>query len=475
MTPPSQSIDPTATESGRNNTETAQSTNLTNDDYERIAAENAQLEKEVREQQAAAKREAEFAAMLARNAELKAQKAQLAVATPVQRQSAAPIDDRSTSSPSPPVERALKFTPVTDGRLDFYAHTMNSSNPANSVSAPVPVQATASTRHFAVKIPAPEPFDGLSKPGESAEARLEVFIPAIEKHIHHQSLIQGVTPSAAEFCANACFYLTGAAASIVNRLELRVNQSHRATGVPVNITWPEVRDALRSELGKPLAGHMLINKMMKVAQKSGESVDALTDRFELMLLELTRQNLDSRDLVVALYLNALSPPIRERLEETVNSKQDYFAQASITSNESRAALSHLRTLAKAREAFLSSQKANNNQTHNSQQRNPPSQPNSQSTKTNTQSRGFERVPEALFYERMNNGQCGKCGTAGHGPKSCPNKRVLTAVPASSASTSRTNHRFNMMNAEAEAESRQEQHESPQPQPTATQPVGPKNQ
>lgn len=183
------------------------------------------------------------------------------------------------------------------------------------------------------------------RPAESVEVRLENFIVAIEKYLHHQSVIQGITPSPEEFCVNACFYLTDVAAGVLNRLELRTNQSNRATGAASFITWPDVREALRTELGRPLPGHVLVLRMMKLSQRSNESVDTFTDRFDALLLELSRQGLDSRDAVVAYYLEALTPIIRERVEETVNMRANYWKEASISPNESRAAVSHLRTFA----------------------------------------------------------------------------------------------------------------------------------
>jgi hypothetical protein len=303
---------------------------------------------------------------------------------------------------------------------------------------------------------------------------LEQFIIAIEKYLQHQSLVQDITPSAEEFCTNACFYLTGVAAGVVNRLELQANQTQRATGVATFITWPQVREALRTELGRPMPGHVLIIKMMRLAQKTTETVDAFTDRFEAFLLELSRQGLDSRDAVVAYYLNALLPSIRERVEETVNMKNDYFAQASISATESRAALAHLRTLAKAREAFLASQKSQASHTQRPPQPHPHQSSNhsnshsSNQHKANDQSRQSERVPDQLFKDRMDSGLCGRCGAGGHPVHSCPNKRTFNA---STAPTKRPNNRFNVMSTATDTEA---QHEAQQPQPANASSVVPKN-
>lgn len=277
-------------------------------------------------------------------------------------------------------------------------------------------------------------------------------------------------PSPEEFCSNARFYLTHLAAGVANRLELTAIQTQNATGVPTSLTWPILRAALRKEFGKPLAGHMLITAMFQISQKPGESVDALTARFEVLLFELTRQELDSRDLVVALYMHSLAPSIRDRVEESVNGKADYFDQVSISATESRAALAHVRTLAKAREAFLASQKPQSSHI----QRTTPVQSNhsnshpSNQHKANDQPRRFERVPDELFKDRMNSGLCGKCGASGHPPHSCPNKRSVTA---STAPAKRSNNRFNVMGAVAETET---QHDSQHSQSSSASAASPKN-
>jgi hypothetical protein len=151
------------------------------------------------------------------------------------------------------------------------------------------------------------------------------------------------------------------------------------------------------------------------------------------------------------------------LNETVNMKHDYFAQASITATESRAALAHLRTLAKAREAFLASQKSQASHVlrptlaHPNQSSNHSNSHSSSQHKANDQSRRFERVPDQLFKDRMDSGLCGKCGAGGHPPHSCPNKRSFNA---STAPTKRSNNRFNMMSTITDTEA---QHEAHQPQ------------
>lgn len=455
--------------------------NLTDAEIEMLEAENAQLASELEQEEqerAAATRKAELRALIEKNARLKQQKAQsISITTPVNRS--------QSISQSLPVERSLKFTPITaitDGRLDFYAHTIGEQPTINErpLASSEAISQPPTSRRFVVKVPPPESFDGMHKPAtadrpaESVEVRLEHFIIAIEKYLQHQSIVQGITPSPEEFCMNACFYLTGVAAGVVNRLELQANQTQRATGVASVITWPQVREALRTELGRPMPGHTLIIKMMKLAQKTTETVDSFTDRFEALLLELSRQGLDSRDAIVAYYLNALLPNIRERVEETVNMKNDYFAQASISATESRAALSHLRTLAKAREAFLASQKSQASHilrptpAHSNQSSNHSSSHSSSQHKTNDQSRRYERVPDQLFKDRMDSGLCGKCGAGGHPPHSCPNKRSFNA---STAPVKRSNNRFNMMSAVTDTEA---QHEAQQPQSANASSVFPKN-
>lgn len=459
--------------------------NLTAEDIAIIEAENAQLASELEQDRAAAARKAELRALIAKNAQLKQQKAQAAsIVTPEHRSHSI----TSNITQSLPVERSLKFTPITsitDGRLDFYAHTIgdqplhNDATHSSSQAIP-PVSQPPVIRRFAVKVPPPDTFDGMGKPAtaekpaESVEVRLEQFIIAIEKYLQHQSVMQGISPSPEEFCSNACFYLTGVAAGVVNRLELRANQTSRATGIAAFITWPEVREALRTELGRPLAGHVLILKMMKLTQKPAESVDTFTDRFEALLLELSRQGLDSRDAVVAYYLNALSSVIRERVEETINMRNNYWGDASISSTESRAALAHLRTLAKARESFLASQKSQPPHVqrpapaHSNQSSNHANSHSSNQHKSNDQSHRFERVPDQLFKDRMDSNLCGKCGAGGHPPHACPNKRSFNA---STVPTKRSNSRFNVMSAVAETEA---QHAAKQPQPANPSSTDPKN-
>lgn len=109
--------------------------NLTDEEIAMLEAENAQLASELEQEEqerAAAARKAELRALIETNAQLKQQKARsVSMSTP---------DHRSQSmSQSLPVERSLKFTPVTaitDGRLDFYAHTIGERPAVNDRPPP---------------------------------------------------------------------------------------------------------------------------------------------------------------------------------------------------------------------------------------------------------------------------------------------------------------------------------------------------
>jgi hypothetical protein len=198
-----------------------------------------------------------------------------------------------------------------------------------------------------------------------------------------------------------------------------------------------------------LPGHQLLIRMISEKQLKNESVEVFSTRFDTWVNELCRQQLDSRDLVTALYLNGLAPPIRERVQETIDMKSDYFVQASISSSESRSALSHLRTLAKAREAFLASQKPSVATQQQNQQRNPQSNNQSKpSSQQNGQASRFEKVPDELFRERVAVGLCGKCGEKNHGRDRCPNQRSTAPVPATTAAK---RGRFNVMAVENNVE------------------------
>lgn len=51
------------------------------------------------------------------------------------------------------------------------------------------------------------------------------------------------------------------------------------------VLWPQLRKALEQRFGKPRAGHQLILQMMKLQQKTSESVEAYTVRFDSLHME----------------------------------------------------------------------------------------------------------------------------------------------------------------------------------------------
>jgi hypothetical protein len=167
-------------------------------------------------------------------------------------------------------------------------------------------------------------------------------------------------------------------------------------------------------------------------------------------VELTRQQLDSRDLAAALYMNALTPLVRDKVEERVNMTSAYFDQAKITKSESRAVVAHLHTMATAFETSIVSSSRRVHAPQNQVQVR-ANQPNNQqravtfqSTKhhevsANRRSDTVHQVPDELFQERKHAGLCGKCGSSSHNAFRCRAERSLAPVPAS-----KSNVRANMI-------------------------------
>lgn len=292
-----------------------------------------------------------------------------------------------------------------------------------------------------IKVPMPDKFDGTglssssSEPSESVAVKLAHALDSIEDYIEYLCDFKGITLSARQFVKIACRFLTGIAAGVYKHLQLIAKQEadRRGDAVPLLVLWPQVRSALEQRFGKPRAGHQLIRQMMKLRQKVGESVEDYTVRFDSLHMELTRQNLASRDLTVALYMEGLLSQVKEKVDEVVNSV-DYLEREDIGVHEARKAITALQLIATAREAHLASvsrqQQVNNSRPPQQAPVNQQSSHSNQRGHSSGKKNGDNRVqvPDALYSERIAAGLCGKCNSAAHVSRDCSNSRNLLPVP-----------------------------------------------
>lgn len=429
---------------------------LDDDQIAAIIAENNLITHQVQQReidQAAQLRQSHIRQIRAENQRLKQMRDEhLSPSTPPIRQSASTVhfDPASTFiEHSNRVDRALSFTPITDGRLDSCAAAL--ARPAkvtiaSSAKAAAHDESDDITSILNMDVPKPEPFNGkgrpatADRPSETVQVRLEHFIRSVERYIEYKCLCKNITPTAAQFCQLASLFLIDDAADMHDKMVLIANESARVTGILDSLTWPDVRRQLRKEYAKPVPGYQLIADMMAMRQRPTESVEEFSKRFDDSLTELVRQKLASRDLAATLFLGALLPHIREKILEIMGMKEDYFEEANITSSESRAAVSHLQRIATARERTLAANRQ-------SVQLAPKplqafQQPSHQAIKPASPSQQGERtsqVPVALFEERKLAGLCGRCGGAGHKTYGCRKPPQPTA-----SNVQRSSGRANMM-------------------------------
>lgn len=301
-----------------------------------------------------------------------------------------------------------------------------------------------------IRVPMPPKFDGSglcsssSDPAESVQVRLAHALDDIVDYIDFMADFKNISLSPRQFVKLACRFLTGTAAGVYKNLQLIAKQEADRIGhaAPSLVLWPDVRSALEARFGKPQPGHQLIRRMLKLAQRPGESVEAYTVRFDSLHMELTRQGLASRDLTVALFIEGLSPAIRDKVDEVVNSI-DYFERENIGNHEARKAVTALQLIAAARESHLSTNKNHHagatTQPRSPQQASSGQQPSSQAPRhKNGQPRPQTNVPDVLYSERIAAGLCGKCNSSSHTARECNNQRNTLPVPR------RTSARANVM-------------------------------
>ncbi|KAJ3176160.1 hypothetical protein HDU85_007590, partial [Gaertneriomyces sp. JEL0708] len=231
-------------------------------------------------------------------------------------QFAHPLSTQASSS-----GRALDFgTPYTSSGADMYGRAI--SQPPKKV----PRRQTLSgidrmdaEDEVIIRVPMPDKFDGTgllvasNDPSESVQVRLALGLDSIVDYIEYQCDSQGFVPSERQFVKAASRFLSGTAAGVYKDLKLIAQQEavRRGDDVPALVTWPQLRKALELRFGRPQPGHQLIRSMSKLRQKANESVESYTVRFDSLHMELTRQNLATRDLSIALYLDGLLPALQE--------------------------------------------------------------------------------------------------------------------------------------------------------------------
>lgn len=301
---------------------------------------------------------------------------------------------------------------------------------------------------IAIRIPTPSHFDGTglslsnNDPAETVQVRLAHALDSIVDYIEYMCETKGFSASPQQFVRLACRFLAGTAAGVYKNLLMIAKQEadRHGNATPRLVTWPEVRRALEDRFGRPMPGHQVVASMFKIKQRVNESVEDYTVRFDSLHMELTRQNLASRDLSVALYIAGFVDSVKEKVEETVNSV-DYFTREDIGVHEARKAITALQLVALARETHLARTK--------SQAMNPTPKPShSQTAATNGQARSGNtnkitsakvQVPDQLYAERTAAGLCGKCCSATHMSRDCNQPRNLNPIPFNrSKSTARSN-------------------------------------
>lgn len=351
-----------------------------------------------------------------------------------------PFDRHRTSAQPASSSRALDFgTPYTNAGPDMYGRAV-----AHQVKKPARRQTLAVVDQvdeeddMCIRVPMPERFDGTglvvtsNDPAESVQVRMALLLDSIVDYIEYQCDSKGVVLSERQFVKVASRFLTGTAAGVYKDLKLMAQQEAARLGhsVPALVTWPELRKALEMRFGRPQPGHQLIRCMSKLKQKANESVESYTVRFDALHMELTRQNLATRDLSIALYLDGLVPALQERVEEIVNSI-DYCERENIGPHEARKAILSLQRLAAAREAHVNAAARQANQQKPSSNQQPSAsnmqQSNGSANGGATGSRPVN-VPDALYAQRVAAGLCGKCNSADHISKECKRPRNLDPVP-----------------------------------------------
>jgi hypothetical protein len=355
--------------------------------------------------------------------------------------------------------RALDFgTPYTSAGADMYGRAISRplKRPSRRQTLAV-VDQVDDEDVISIRVPIPEKFDGSgllvssNDPAESVQVRLALSLDSIVDYIEYSCDVKGVVLSERQFVKVASRFLSGTAAGVYKDLKAIAQQEagRRGDEVPALVTWSQLRKALELRFGRPQPGHLLIRSMFKLKQKSNESVENYTVRFDSLHMELTRQNLATRDLSIALYLEGLLPALQERVEEIVNSV-DYCAGENIGEHEARKAIMALQRLAAAREShvnnsFRQASQAKPAQTHVSQ---PQQASNLSKQNSNRSAPGGGHagprqvnVPDSLYAQRVAAGLCGKCNSEDHTSKDCKRVRNLDPVPK------RLGTRVNMMAAE----------------------------
>lgn len=332
-------------------------------------------------------------------------------------------------------------TPYTRSMPDNYSRaTMPPAKNRRRQTMSVLDQVDDEEADIMIRVPMPPKFDGSglcsssNDPAESVQVRLAHALDDIVDYIDFMADFKNVSLSPRQFVKLACRFLTGTAAGVYKNLQLIAKQEADRLGhaAPALVLWPDVRSALEARFGKPQPGHQLIRRMLKLAQRSGETVEAYTVRFDSLHMELTRQGLASRDLTVALFIEGLSPAIRDKVDEVVNSI-DYFERENIGPHEARKAVTALQLIAAARESHLATSKGQQpsgaSQPRPTQQAPSGQQQSAQAPKPkNAQPKQPNNVPDALYSERIAAGLCGKCNSASHTARECNNQRNTLPVP-----------------------------------------------
>lgn len=352
-----------------------------------------------------------------------------------------------------PSNRVLDFgTPYTSSGADMYGRATSKpiTKPVRRQTLAV-VDQLGDEDDMSIRVPMPEKFDGSgllvasNDPSESVQVRLALSLDAIVDYIEYSCDSKSVVLSERQFVKVASRFLSGTAAGVYKDLKLIAQQEAARSGdaVPALVTWPQLRRALELRFGRPQPGHQLIRSMFKLKQKANESVESFTVRFDSLHMELTRQNLASRDLSIALYLEGLLPSLQERVEEVVNSI-DYCERENIGEHEARKAITALQRLAAAREAHVHSaarQVSHSKPVHNQQQPSTQNKPNGGSPGVQNSVNRPVNVPDALYAQRIAAGLCGKCNSSDHLARDCKRARNLDPV------VRRVGARANMMASE----------------------------
>jgi hypothetical protein len=398
--------------------------------------------------------------------------------------------DHTIATP-PPATRASFSTPFTDGRPDWYlagvrkphrqtlsfADHINSesisqplaSSTRGAVSPPVSSNSvedsddehsddrrlapSSQPRVAPIAVPMPKVFNGDEADLAKLRTELMEFIDHLERYVSYAYASKRISPSPYEWMCTATMFLAGPAANVYRDL-LVIAGEEAALGKPMaDVTWEQLRQALIDQFGRPMDGYELIAFMFALKQRSNESVREFSDRFHLHHMELIRQELASRDLSTALYLNALVPDIRDHLKEQL-AANSFFLVNKIERREPRSAIASLQRLAVAREATLRSKQHSNNNSSTSVASTQPAAASSSGARTTNQAAApktnekLEPIPDALFQARRAAGLCGRCNSSSHKTFLCNKPRNLQPVPVTRAPSDAPRARMRTMNAAA---------------------------